>query len=262
MAGGLKDEQLERYHRDGFLHLPGVFSLDEVKAIQRECARLQGIPEMADPRNLRTVTRRTTAGGMVVDRLDPVADLSEVFHAVVHDPRLLAVAESVLGGPPCLFKDKLIFKNPGAFGYGAHQDFTVWRSLGVPALGLLSILLAVDAANAANGAVRFYPGLHSDHHCEAELEDIFGPTSGITPAEVLAQSEGVVPELQPGDAVVFSSLCPHDSDPNHTAESRRSYFITYNDAGFGDLRQAYYEAFREMMKSDRAAAGQADWFFR
>jgi 2-aminoethylphosphonate dioxygenase len=258
MAHGLTPSQCAAYQRDGYVHLPALLAPDEVAALQKECARVQQDAALSDPRNLRAVTRRSTGGGMVVDRFDPVSDLSPL----IEDPRLLGAAADAMGCPVRLFKDKLIFKNPGAFGYEPHQDYTVWSELPPPAEALLSVLVAIDPATAANGAVRFFPGLHHEHYCSSEVKNLFGAGSGLTPPEVLARAEGVIPELAAGDAVVFSSLTPHDSAPNHTRHTRRALFLTYSDAAYGDLRPAYYEQFRSHMIEDRTAAGETGWFYR
>ncbi|MCW5963950.1 MAG: phytanoyl-CoA dioxygenase family protein [Bryobacterales bacterium] len=262
MAYQLTSSQLDHYRRDGYLHLPAVIGPDLLASLDGECRRVQSDSSLKDPRNLRAVARRTLAGGTVIDRYDPICDLSPSFERLIHDDRVMGVASSVVGGPVHLFKDKLIFKNPGAYGYGAHQDYTVWRDLPIPAEGLISILIAVDPATAENGAVRFYPGLHHQHHCEDELKDLFGPASGLTPSNVLARAPGVLIDLDPGDAVIFSSLTPHDSAPNQTEHTRRAIFLTFSDAAYGDLRLPYYANFHQHLRQDRAAAGETDLFFR
>lgn len=262
MAYQLTQSQLDHYRRDGYLHLPALLGTDELVLLDRECLRVQSDSALKDPRNLRAVARRTLEGPTVIDRYDPICDLSPAFERLIHDDRVTGVASSVVGGPVQLFKDKLIFKNPGAYGYGAHQDYTVWRDLPVPADGLLSILIAIDPATAENGAVRFYPGLHHQHHCHDELKDLFGPASGLTPPDVLDRSPGVLICLDPGDAVVFSSLTPHDSAPNQTDHTRRAIFLTFSDAAYGDLRVPYYANFHQHLLEDRKAAGETDLFFR
>ena len=42
-----------------------------------------------------------------------------------------------------LFKDKLIFKRPGALGYGLHQDYIAWKSFPE---SFVTVIVAIDPA--------------------------------------------------------------------------------------------------------------------
>jgi len=166
----------------------------------------------------------------------------------------LGLAEKMLATPVTLMKDKIIFKNPGVYGYEVHQDYYFWQELPPPPDELLSVLVAVDEATEQNGAVQFFPGLHQRPlNSETVPQDLFVSGSGVVPAEYLAGRTPELIELARGDAVVFSSLAPHFSEPNRTRFPRRALFFTYSAARFGDLYDRYYAKFRSYRQRDGAA---------
>src|SRR5688500_14937765 len=114
------------YRADGVLHVKGAFAASDVRHWQDECERVRRLPELFDPRNLRTHVMGSEVRAR--DRIDPVVDVSPVFASLVADPRLVAPVWELLGDEPSLFKDKLILKPPGARGYDCHQDFAYWQT--------------------------------------------------------------------------------------------------------------------------------------
>ncbi|MBX9582689.1 MAG: phytanoyl-CoA dioxygenase family protein [Gemmataceae bacterium] len=72
-------------------------------------------------------------------------------------PRLVGLVSARYGEPAHLFKDKLIFKPPGAKGYDLHQadigraDFPE---------SFVTAAVAVDPCGKDNGATEVFPGYH------------------------------------------------------------------------------------------------------
>jgi ectoine hydroxylase-related dioxygenase (phytanoyl-CoA dioxygenase family) len=250
------------YSQKGYILLKRLLDAAETAALQGECVRLWRDADRSES-NLRTVARGTLEGGRAVDRLDPVSDLSPPLAQLARGERMRGVASALLGEPALLMKDKLIYKAGGVQGYALHQDFHVWQELPAPPEALVSIGLAIDPAGADNGAVQFYPGLHHRLHTDPGAPtDLFAPSSGVVPRHCVG---GVAPELiplEPGDAVVFGSLVPHESDPNWTGAPRRMLYLTYNAARYGDLYDLYYSRFRAYQRRDREAAGDDETYYR
>ena len=74
-----------------------------------------------------------------------------------HDARIRGPLAAIYGDEACLFKDKLIFKPPGAKGYALHQDFMGWN--GFPE-SFVTVLVPIDAADEENGCTEVFPGYH------------------------------------------------------------------------------------------------------
>src|SRR5687768_10137871 len=118
----LQSDALAKYRRDGFVVVESVLGEEEARALCDEERRLwrDVVTDLHDP---RVHWRKHDSFGRVADRLDPVSTLSARFACLSSDPRFVSVATAVLDGPCAFFKDKLITKSPGAFGYGLHADF-------------------------------------------------------------------------------------------------------------------------------------------
>ena len=228
---------LQQEYRDrGFVPLHGRFPPEDVAAWIGERDRLTaGFAHATAERYQR---RRTVSGGMILDRIDPVCDVSPVFAALAADERILAPVAELLGEVPALLKGKLIVKRPGTAGYGLHQDFPYWAWLGLPAEEILSVLVAVDAANAGNGGVELFPGLHHER-----LQPSPDDPRDID-EQVMDLATGSIPNLAAGDLLLFHSLTPHRSAPNVSTLSRTALFFTYVPARHGDLYARYHASGR------------------
>jgi ectoine hydroxylase-related dioxygenase (phytanoyl-CoA dioxygenase family) len=228
-------EQISRdFDQLGYAVVASPFTADEIAHWRRECDRLWSISEVADGSDFRVDPRDTVEGRRVPERLDPVIDASPLFAELSRDDRVLHIARALLRDDPLLFKDKLIAKLPRTMGYRTHQDFAYIAFLGFPANHQLAIAIAVDAADAANGAIEVFPGRH-DRLLPAAADDRY-----LSDESTLDPASAVRIDLQPGDMLVMHSLCPHRSAPNRTDSSRRLLFFTYNAAASGDHYATYY----------------------
>ena len=216
----LSAEQLDAYRHDGFVVVRGVLSAGEIATLADEHRRLwQDANAELDRPDVHWRSHESL--GRIPDRLDPVHPLSERFARLAADERMTTLAAAVLAAPCAFFKDKLITKPPGAFGYGLHHDFAYWSELGVPASDFVTLMVAIDACDEQSGALELFPGLH-ERSLAADARD---------PLDLAASEvEGwpsLTPTLAGGDVLVFHSLMPHRSAPNRSTRSRRVYIASY-----------------------------------
>ena len=219
----LSADDIAAYRRDGFVVARAVLTSTEVEALRLDAARMWREAE-ADPGRPGVHWRKHETLGRVADRLDPVCPLSKAFSAIAHDPRLMTLAADALGARGAFFKDKLIMKPPGAFGYALHHDYAYWTGLGVTADEFVSLFVALDASEPTSGALELFPGLH-----RRELPAHPDDPLDIDPAAVEGE-QSCIPTLAAGDVLVFHSLMPHRSAPNRSVLPRRAYILTYMDA--------------------------------
>jgi ectoine hydroxylase-related dioxygenase (phytanoyl-CoA dioxygenase family) len=229
--------QVADYRRDGYVVAGSILGEAEVERLRQECDRVwASVPVAAG--NPRVQWRGHLDGTQVADRLDPVADLSPVLESLTLDPRLLALAGTLLGDVPILFKDKVIMKRPGTLGYGMHQDYPYWEYLGVAAGDYVTLFLPLDAFDAVSGSIEMFPGLH-DRRIPPPPED-----SLDSDERCMDLSRGRVLALAPGDVVLMHSLTPHRSAPNRSPRNRRVLIFTYTRACHTGLRARYAQGQR------------------
>jgi len=252
----LTKEQLRQYQVDGFVIQRGVFAAAEVGELTAEAARLVERKDLIDPDNIRCRWQNhADTGECRFDCFDPVIDLSPLCHQVAHNQRILRIASELYGEPACLFKDKLIFKPPGALGYAPHQDYISWNSFPT---SFVTVIVAIDSSDAANGATEVFPGYHQ-RGCLTEKDGMYHELS----ADLVDFSKGVMLELQPGDIAVFSGFTPHRSGPNRSKDFRRLLYLSYNAlSDGGEQREKHYAEFHTWLKDRYAEHGKTNTFFR
>src|SRR5215510_5255058 len=147
-------QQIADYRRDGFLIVRGVFAPEEINELDSEACRLMELTDLMDSDNIRCRWQNcVTTGECRFDCFDPVIDLSPVCASVARDPRMIDLVSALYGERAHLFKDKLIFKPPGAKGYAMHQDYISWKSF---PRSFVTAIVAIDASDANNGATEVF----------------------------------------------------------------------------------------------------------
>ncbi|HEX3728134.1 MAG TPA: phytanoyl-CoA dioxygenase family protein, partial [Pirellulales bacterium] len=149
-SAALATGQVEDYRRQGYLILREVFGPQEVAALTGESQTLHARRDLVDSANLRCRWADHGPGGQCLfDCFDPVIDIGPVCRYVSNDERILNPLRAILDDEPCLLKDKLIFKQPGATGYALHQDYIGWQDFPE---SFTTVIVAIDESDATNGA--------------------------------------------------------------------------------------------------------------
>jgi 2-aminoethylphosphonate dioxygenase len=255
-ADALAREHQEQYHRDGFVKVPAVFSPGEASEFRQEADRLFQRTDLIDSDNIRCRWQNhVETGECRFDCFDPVIDLSPTMENLARDSRIIGAVSALYGERACLFKDKLIFKPPNAAGYGLHQDYISWESFPV---SFVTVIVAIDPADAANGATEVFPGYHKFGSLSAKD----GMYHELT-AQQVDLSKGVVLDLGAGDIAIFSGFTPHRSGPNRSDQWRRLAYLSYNAfSDGGDQREKHYAEFKTWLMERYAEYGKTNIFFR
>jgi hypothetical protein len=246
----------EVFREQGFLVVRGVFVPAEMAMVSMEAERLLGQDDLKDTNNIRCRWQNhIETGECLFETFDPVADISPVCERLARDPRLVALLSTLYGEPAQLFKDKLIFKPPGAKGYDLHQDYIAWPNF---PRTFVTAAVAIDPCGKENGATEVFPGYH--HNGCLSPED--GDYHALPPGTV-NDSSGVFLELEPGDVAIFGCFVPHRSAPNRSDVWRRLLYLSYNaDSDGGDCRDAHYREFHVWLKGKYAEYGKHETYFQ
>lgn len=248
--------QIQDYEKHGFLVLKGVFNPDEMQHLLDESNRLLSEhKDLISPSNLRCrYMPHHETGKPLFEVFDPVNDISPVCERFCFDPRILAAIESLYGEPACLFKEKLIFKPPGALGYQLHQDIPLgWD--GFPRT-FLTVLIPIDPSLEENGCTEVFSGYHQQFLSDDE-------TIYMLPDDRVDPTRRTALVLNPGDIAIFHGLTPHRSAPNRSDQMRRVFYVSYNaQSDGGDQHDAHYADFRERLRQHRASVTNEDLFYK
>ncbi|MFQ5699755.1 MAG: phytanoyl-CoA dioxygenase family protein [Myxococcota bacterium] len=223
-------EQARAYREEGFFVLEDAFDPETVRALTREI----------DPLEARTSEfLRTLPGGrMHIARAD---EITFSVHLVTRSPRLRELisgpvfcdlAHDLVGPDVRLYWDQAVYKKPGtASEFPWHQDngYTY-----VEPQQYLTCWLALTDTDEERGCPWVAPGLHKLGTLRHEWTDL-GWRCLEHPPRALA-----VP-ARAGSIVVFSSLTPHRTGPNRSAEVRKAYIVqlapdgacTWRESGSG-----------------------------
>ena len=248
--------KIEAYHERGYLVLPGLFSREEMADVSGECDSLLRRNDLIDSDNLRCRYQPNESGGpCLFETFDPVIDIAPRCAAVAADRRIHSVLAEIYDDEAFLFKDKLIFKPPGARGYGLHQDYIAWKNF---PRSFITVLVAIDAAGAENGCTVVYPGYHLGG-CLTEEDGDYHEL----PASAVDELRAVPLSLQPGDVAFFGCFTPHRSAPNLSARWRRQLYLSYTARrDGGDLRETHYRDFHAWLRKKYADYGKPNVYFR
>jgi len=225
----LSKEQIEQFHRDGFLVVRGMYNADEMREISRWTEEVATSPEKPGHYMMYFESSKQD-GSRIISRIEDFVSFHEGFARLITRRRMQQAVSELFGESAVLFKDKINFKLPGGDGFKEHQDVQAgWDDYGILHI---TAMIAIDETNAENGSVEMIPGMHK----KGLLGKMWAPLTDEDTANASYQPV----HCKPGDAVFFDSYAPHRSLPNKTDQSRRVLYITFNGASDGDKRAEYY----------------------
>ena len=222
----LTPDQLERFDRDGFLVIEGLFDRDETR---RLCARLPALFAEDTPANIREKASGEVRTAMGLHERDVL------YAALVRDPRLVEPALQLSGEPVYIQQVKVNVKS--AFSgevWQWHYDFATHHSEdGVPEPHALNLHVFLDDVTEFNGPLYFIPGSHRHGPAPASLDTVTTsyPLWVVAPEHVaeLVERGGIVSATGPaGTALVFGDSLVHASPNNLSPWDRPIFSVIYN----------------------------------
>jgi ectoine hydroxylase len=184
-------------------------------------------------------------GTRVVRALHGCHRFDEACAALTRLPPLVALAETLVGGPVYVYQFKVNLKQPfEGRAWPWHQDFAFWlREDGMPTPNAVNIAVFLDDVHAGNGPLSVIPGSHrlglldldtarrsagsSDwrRHVSADLEYTVDEDRVAELAIDLGQHVTVGGR---GSCFAFHPSIVHASSNNESPDRRAVLLITYN----------------------------------
>lgn len=226
----LTQDQIDQFHRDGFLPVSGVFSTEEVNRLREaaEAVQTDGIAARGDGHGYREVN-----GTKQYYRTDGVLwDREPAFRETTVHPDLLAAVGQCLGRPFMPVNNSLVVKMPkSGVAIPWHQDppylsRTGWcdgrvgpepRAETYP-IPNFDCDIYLDPATLENGCLYAIAGHHLVGHVDIDR---------FTQDELFEHPLSAPLEMEPGDVLLHAVTAPHGSRPNESDGMRRIFYIHF-----------------------------------
>jgi ectoine hydroxylase len=227
---------VERYDREGFLMLDGLFEPGEVEVMREELERLRAEADAAQGDEMIR-----EPGSEVLRSIFRVHRVSPVFARLASDARLVRLAEHILGDRVYVHQSRLNYK-PGFFGkeFYWHSDFETWHvEDGMPRMRALSVSISLLENTPWNGPLMLVPGSQrryvacvgetpEDHFRQSLRKQEYGVPDPASLARLVDEG-GITTATGPaGSTVFFDCNTMHGSNGNITPAPRSNVFIVYN----------------------------------
>jgi ectoine hydroxylase-related dioxygenase (phytanoyl-CoA dioxygenase family) len=224
------DEELERFRRDGYVHLRGVLSDDELAGIAAVYERFLRREIAVSGKDLcdmsgdyaRPFEQYSIVNVMLPRRYFPA------WQGNVYEQRAASIAAQLHGPGMVLDYDQLLAKRPfkadAVFEW--HQDQAYWPVF--PDSRTATCWLALDDSTLANGCMRFVPGSHLEplrphRPLTGDRGESHTLLTDVDPSRDVIRP---VP-IRRGDITVHNERVLHGSGGNSTAGWRRAYVVAF-----------------------------------
>jgi ectoine hydroxylase-related dioxygenase (phytanoyl-CoA dioxygenase family) len=237
-----------RFREQGFLVVPGLIPLEDVRALNDHVDNLLAGRETIAGATMMSDPGKATRPDRPEDwlRVHMLHRRSAIHERFLLHPRILDVLEALIGPDVLALQTMLFFKQPGQQGQGYHQD-----SYYIPTFPdtLCGAWLALTRADEENGCMWFTPG--SQHEpvypdprgwasaMQTNLEDLGTidnashtdeSVNGLTRVARKYAGREVPVVAEPGDVVFFGGHILHRSHTNRSDRPRRSFVGHYCNA--------------------------------
>ncbi|MGI9477122.1 MAG: phytanoyl-CoA dioxygenase family protein [Hyphomicrobiaceae bacterium] len=215
----LTTEEIATYHREGFV-IPQDFRLgdDEVQRLRDALdAVLADNPDIMPDRIMNPHLNGGKPYGVRGQK---------AFHDLVHDPRIVAMAQDVMG-PDLILLFTHLFCKPAESRRIVpwHQDGPFWP---VKPMASCTIWVALDDVDESNGAMKVIPGSHKGDALEHDLLD--NPNSTLNrelPIDNVDEGAAELIELKVGQLSLHDIGIIHASAANTSGRRRAGLALRY-----------------------------------
>ncbi|WP_119079388.1 phytanoyl-CoA dioxygenase family protein [Chitinophaga alhagiae] len=217
-------EQIQQYHRDGYIIVKNLVSPPETDLLYKTA-----LEDDAMRKNALDLNDQTGKKTKLSLWFTPGND---VFGYLTRSERVVGRAAQLLDStaPVCHFHSKLMQKEPKVGGaWEWHQDYGYWyKNQFMFPDQLISVMVALTEANKQNGCLQVLKGSHKMGRVNHGFAGEQVGADMVMVNNALQTMELVYVEIAPGDAVFFHSNILHRSEANLSDRPRWSVISCYN----------------------------------
>jgi hypothetical protein len=208
-----------RYKRDGFVHVPGVLTADELARYGAAVDEAVATRKVGDTRRLEEKTpyeQSFVQCQYIWEDFPGVRPLT--FHPVVGQ-----LAAALTGGARVrLWHDQALYKEAGGRETEPHTDQPYWP---ITEMDTVTAWIPFEKTDDMSGCMGYVPGSHAG---KAEFIDIFSAKGdGESLMQKFAETPPVFVHCKPGDVIFHNGSTVHLAKANRSDRTRRVYTAIY-----------------------------------
>lgn len=220
---GLSPEQVEAFHRTGYVIVPGFFTKEETDklyatSLEDDAMRNHAV-DLNDQSGKKTRLSLWYTPG------------DDIYGQMIRSERMVRSVAGLLDSdsPVCHFHTKLMQKEPRVGGaWEWHQDYGYWyKNQFMFPDQMVSVMVALTEANKENGCLQIIKGSHKMGRVNHGFAGDQVGADLVMVDNALKTMELIYCELQPGDALFFHSNLLHRSEANLSDRPRWSIISVY-----------------------------------
>jgi hypothetical protein len=231
-------DHVDRYRRDGYAIVRGLFTAEEVRVIGAAADQIhaEGMGHGRSFRhgNLFYNVGTDESGAPQVRMVQWPSYHQPVLNSIRLDRRMAELLAPLIGTDLKQIINQIHWKGPGGGSeFAWHQDCQfrepaeAYRNLG---RAYVQTGLAIDPHNADSGCMRFIPESHLDGDLRLDTpRDVLGiaMNDAVLRSAGLSAQSAVEVVLDPGDVALWSPFLVHGSGVNRSNHRRRLYVNGY-----------------------------------
>jgi hypothetical protein len=208
-----------RYKRDGFLHVPGVLTPEE---IAQHGAAVDNAVATRKQYDTRSLDEKTPYEQSFIQCQYIWEDFPGVRPLTFH-PVIGQLAAALTGGDAVrLWHDQALYKEAGGRDTEPHTDQPYWP---IAETDTITVWIPFEKTDDASGCMGYVPGSHTN---KAEFVDIFqAKGDGESLMEKFADTPPVFVHCKPGDVIFHNGSTVHLAKANKSDRTRRVYTAIY-----------------------------------
>ncbi len=235
------EEEKQRFRTDGYVHLRGVMSaeeMDEIEEVYDRFLRREIVVPGKDFNDMTTGEHDSDPSGYSIINVMLPRKYHPEWQGNLYEQRAASIAEQLCGEGMRIDFDQFLAKQPyksdAVFGW--HQDQAYW--IDTDDRRTATCWLAVDPSSLSNGCMQFLPGSHNEpvrphHPLHGDREKSHTLVTDLRPDDVMRPVE-----IERGDITVHNEGVLHGSGGNTSGNYRRAYIVAFRSQATVEAERA------------------------